>query len=93
MAFSRSVLGQIGPLGVGPERLLGPRTLVLREREDAFSCSAGSLDVRRIESSAVTAALGADLRQPEHRLLAHFVVGVVARRLEQDVLGRRRMSC
>ena len=36
MAFSRSLLGQVGALRIGPERLHGPRAAVLRQGEDGL---------------------------------------------------------
>ena len=33
--------------------------------------------------------LGADLREPEYGLAAHFRIGIAANRLQQDILGSR----
>ena len=86
MAFSRRIDGRSRALGVGPERLLRLRAVVLRQREDRLLLQ--RLVLRRPEDRVERAhrAFAPHLREPEDRLLAHLVVGIVPRRLEQDVL-------
>src|SRR4051794_34651073 len=75
------------PLRVGAQRLLGVRTVVLGQGEH---CPLLDLLVvgepeNRIQSP--DRPLGADLRQPEYGLAAHFRIRVASNRLQQDVLG------
>ena len=66
-----------------------PRAAVLRQREHRLLLQRRVLRGAEDRIERADRALGAHLRQPEHRLLAHLLVRVVPRGLEQDVLGAR----
>src|SRR6185312_2709404 len=77
------------PLGVGAQRLLSPRTVVLGQGEDSALLDLFVVGEPEDRVQGSDRPVGADLGQPEYGLAAHLRIGIAPNRLQQDVLGSR----
>ena len=68
-----------------PQNCARAGTAMLRQREDRFFLDLGSgLGIAQNRIERGNGFISRHLREPEHRLLAHFLIGIVADNVEQN---------